>query len=149
MDKHYIKSERFIHDGLLVRCGRVMKKSYDQWHQGLRFSIAIFWPASAVMSDSGDLIDSASFLPLPEERDQWLKQIVGATTRMKAYALLVVELNDKEVFARFESQHGARSWRSLPERHGDIRVLGTEVIHDDAEHVGVLWRKDTSRGQSS
>ena len=63
-----------------------------------------------------------------------------------AQALFLVEQLEQRVVLLLETHEGTLSI-SLPiERHGDVKVLGTEQVTRNTESIGVLWRKNRPTG---
>lgn len=88
---------------------------------------------------NGAPFSGAVFSDLPTDPALRKERVKNAVTQTGAYALLVAEQLEGEVRAIFESQHGSRTWRLPLKDHGDVRVLGTPVVRDNAESIGVLW----------
>lgn len=144
-EREYITSERFIHDDLVLRCEKLVGVSHDVWRKKKGDpSIVILWPSEPVKGVDGALIEDEIFADYPKQDTlPRLRKLVDMT---KAYGLLVIELKPHALCAIFESPHGARSWSTPIERHGDRDVLGKTSKKSDADHLGLLW--STSQGNA-
>ena len=142
MPSEYITSERFIHDELIRRAERSVNHIPNLWRKlGKIPPTALSWPAAAVKTDDGEEVDGVISMELPIEESDRSHALRELVKRTKPYGLLLIEQHGKhEVRALFETHHGSRSW-SLPiRRHGDVNVLGTPIVKEDTESIGILWR---------
>lgn len=146
VNREYIASERFIHDGLLKQAEAAVKTVYEIWKKEGRIApVAFTWPAETIRTDAGELHEGICVLDLPaagEARDAALRALVQRT---KAYALLLIEQHREEVLVILESKHGARCWKIPIASHGDVVILERAQVQVDAMHVGLLW-SPTDRG---
>jgi len=147
MDYAYLTSEKFIHDDLLRSAQLVVDRARELWERGEPvFAHAIAWPSEGVSTDDGKRrISGPIILPMPEAA-LWQDALKKLIQRTKAYGLFLLEFREKELYAVFESPHGAQSWRVPIERHGDVRVLGDQRVSTDRECLGLLWSPKKGSG---
>lgn len=149
MSKEYFTSERFIHDDLAQAAAVIAVKAREEWKRNRAIRpYAITWPSESLKTDDGAHVDGAFICALPEEappaaRLAVLQKMVEKT---KAYGLVLIEQVDDYLRVLFETHHGARAWLMRLERHGDVVVCMAPEVRDDAECVGILWRR--GRGAS-
>lgn len=136
----YITSERFIHDGLIRTSQAVVEEACKAWDEGQlkRGAFALVWPTSTVKDDGGNPISRAVVMELPEEARRFAA-LNALVQRTGAYGLLVIDLQERALVAKFETAHGARVWTIPIEWHGDRREMGDQRVKDNAECVGLLW----------
>jgi hypothetical protein len=147
MDRDYIVSERFIHDGLLRQAESVVKAVYENWRRDRKIApVAFTWPAETIRTDRGEPHEGVVVLDLPEAVGMRMEALRQLVARTKAYALLLVEQHPKKVVVILESRHGARCWTIPLESHGDVVILGRAEAHNDAVHVGLLWSPTPGQG---
>ncbi len=140
MDKDYIRSERFIHDELLLRCVPLVAKVRELWRRNKRiYPTILLWPTDSVKTTAGEKFTGVVFDALKEEGAARREEIQRAAAACGAYAVLITEQLETDVRMVFESVHGSRTWRLPIKEHGDVQVLGQATVRDDAESVGVLW----------
>jgi hypothetical protein len=141
VDKTYITSERFIHDGLLRQAEAAVSTIYDLWRKFRRIDpVLITWPAETIQTEAGEPIEGMCVMDLPLMPTTRSKAIHAMVARTRAYGLLLIEQKERCVQAVLESPHGARCWTIPILDHGDIHVLGDPAIQDDGYCVGLLWR---------
>lgn len=148
MKNDYIHSERFIHDQLIERCNMLVEVAKKIWRDKKGDpSIVIAWPSEPVKGADGEMIEDeilAEYGPVtradwqahPELRQERLRRLVDMT---KAYGLLVIELQPHALVAIFESPHGAKSWTTRLELHGDVKVMAKTEERSNKEHYGLIW----------
>ena len=136
-ERQYFRSEQFIHDDLVKRCQPLVETSKRVWKEKNDPSIVILWPAEPIKDADGKTIEDEVLAALPtEDRQARLHRLVDMT---KAYGLLVIELQPHALIAIFESPHGAQSWTTRLEQHGDVTVLAKTEERSNVEHLGLLW----------
>jgi len=139
VDIDYIKSERFIHDDLIKSCQAVVDRAKTLWKDGEKMtSYAIAWPARTIKTDDGKSLEGAIIMTMPPKKD-WKPALSQLVERTAAYGLLLLEVEEDKIVARFETVHGARSWTVPIERHGDRLALGDQRVNDNKDHIGLLW----------
>jgi len=139
VDKNYITSEQFIHDGLLRKAEAAVGTIYKIWRRERKIDpIAFAWPAETIRTDSGEPHEGMVVLELPEGKERTIA-LNAFVERTKAYALLLIEQHQKEVVVIFESRNGARSWTIPIAPHGDVAILERALVQDNGLHVGLLW----------
>ena len=84
-------------------------------------------------------------MTMPPKKD-WKPALSQFIERTAAYGLLLLEVEEDKIVARFETMHGARSWTVPIERHGDRLALGDQRVNDNKDHIGLLWTP--ARGSS-
>lgn len=140
--RDYIISERFIHDVLLDRAARAVKKLPGLWKSDKRIDPSLFlWPSETIATDDGHDLTGVTIFSLPPTQEEHLALIQGAIKRTKAYAFLLVRNEGKRVRALFESPHGTRAWVYPVRRSADTWVLGSVTVTNDAETLNLLWSK--------
>lgn len=141
----YITSERFIHDDLVRASQHVVDEVCRLWENGHRFiAHAMAWPTRAVHAEDGSAIGGAIVMEIQKAKDQdaALRALVAKTG---AYGLLLVEMKETGISARFETAHGACAWTVPIRRHGDRLMLGDQSMTKDAEYIGLLWSPNLGR----
>lgn len=144
--KEYIISERFIHDALAGRAYRAYQRACSLWRQdGAITPTALIWPSDTVMTSGGEGHDGVVVAALPDGQEKsWF--LAEALKRLQPYGILVIEtiesLGRVAIEGIFETAHGARCWSCIGRRHGDVWMLGSEVVLDNHHHLGILWRQD-------
>ncbi len=140
MKNEYITSERFIHDDLMARAHAMVEKLPGMWgRDGHIFPMLFTWPSEAVAT-SGGRHEGICVLELEgTPRAEWSALLRKAVAATKAYGLLLVEQQEREVVVIFETHHGSRAWRLPVKRHGDRCVLEKPRVSTDVESVGILW----------
>jgi hypothetical protein len=141
----YLTSERFIHDSLMWSSQQVVEAACDMWREGKKVeNYAISWPSQTVRSDQGDPIDRAIIMEIPNKEEQ-RQALTALVARTSSYGLLLLEVDEKQIHAVFESGHGTRAWTIPIERHGDRLALGDQKVKDDTECIGLLWSKSQGK----
>lgn len=119
----------------------------DLWKKNLKVeSFAVSWPSVKLDTDDGGTVNRAVLMPIPDHfnEQQTLEALKRMVVRTKAYGIALIERHGGELRVLFETQHGARAWLAPLERHGDVDVLGETQVHDNAEHLGLLWNATRS-----
>jgi hypothetical protein len=142
--KEYILEERFIHEVLARRAHNAYERACQIWQTDGHLSPGIlFWPTDTVMTtDRASPLEGVLVGPLPDPKER-PALFASALEVISPYGIFTVELvgepGPPALVGTFETSHGARQWVRPVQRHGDVSVLGPEVVTDNRQHLGVLW----------
>lgn len=130
------------HAQLLEKVGDIVDLICEQWQKEQRVEpIALTWPASPIKTDADEQIFGAILCQLKNVPAQdWMTALRVMVSRTNAYGLALIERRGGELRVLFETPEGARAWLTPLHRHGDLMALGTTVVRDNTECVGILWR---------
>lgn len=118
----------------------------DMWKKERAIPRMMFsWPSEHLETKDGRVVTHLVSFGVPEKMSTRDAAVV-MTRETKAYALLLVEQEKKDVVILLESFHGTRCWRLPIERHGDVMVLEKERATTDTESLGILWQRVTATG---
>ena len=141
----YVRSERFILDGLLADGEKLVAALFPLWAATKAISPSlILFPSEHLRDDAGETINGVVGLDLPEEGPHQTA-IEQAVTRTKAYAFFYVRTAGASVRALLESPHGTRTWVMPLVRSADVLLLCAPQISNDVESLEILWHKGRGR----
>lgn len=144
--REYIVSEKFIWDDLIAKGEQAVKKVREQWRRTKTVHRTLLaWPSRFLEGADGSTITDIVTFAVPDGVVTFTAAVELARAT-EAYALLLVERQDRAVKVILESSHGARGWTLPIRRHGDVDVLEKEEASTDTECIGVLWRPQQVRG---
>lgn len=143
-DEDYYTSEKFIWDSLTRSAENGMKGLNNAWKRGRHIApFIITWPANAVKSHTGGLIEGPVVRSLGDP-ETWRPLTVEAIKLTDAYAVLRVVQRADHVEVLLESHHGTKHWKLDIRRSGDVNVLGPPKQQpDNQEVIGLLYRRDS------
>ena len=125
-------------DELLPDAARIVELSLDYYRAEHTIApFAVVWLAEPARSDDGTPLNSVFCELSDQDSMQVLRTLLART---KARGLVLVQPHDNAFFAVFETTHGARSWTVPLERHGDVLVLASPQMRDNAGATGALYR---------
>lgn len=138
-----LKSERFIHDGLVRKTKLGISGLYDSWKQSKKVApFFLAWPATAVQAQNGDYLTGVCRLELEDfPREEWRQRFLEAIQLTNAYAILLCEQHEKDIKLTLESPHGTHSWTIPVRLSGDVYTLGQAKEATDQDSLGLLWHR--------
>ncbi len=141
--KAFILSEQFIHEALAKRAHAAYERAVAIWGEDMHLTpAALFWPTDVVLTREGAPYEGVIMAALPEltERHTFFAE---AIKRITPYGIFTVEVAAQQggacLIGLFETSHGARQWLRPLHQHGDVLVVGPEVVTNNRHHLGVLW----------
>lgn len=143
LERDYISSERFIHDGIIHQIEVMVEEFRNLWVQkrGRINSFAITWVSEPIETPTGVINDKVTF-ELPLDRPRWKALLVELVEKSKAYGVLLVDVREDSVRAIAETPHGSRCWYMTPVSRGDYKALSRPSPLDNVEELGLLWSKN-------
>ncbi len=146
MNKEILVREKFIWDDLVKDGKKMVDMVRDMWRRDKRVPRMLFsWPSEHLTAVDGKTVTHIVSFAVPADVTTF-EAAVQLTKQTKAYALLLVEQEEKDVRILLESFHGTRCWRLPIRRHGDVNVLEKENASEDTENLGILWRRSVGKG---
>ncbi len=140
METEYLRSGRFIHDELATRCLNVIRQIHELWKEYRQvYPTLLLWPMDGVKATTKERFSGVVFTELPDDPPLRRAKIVEAAKQCNAYGLLLTEQLEHEVRVILETPHGTRTWRIPIKNHGDVQVLGTPIVRDNTESIGIRW----------
>ena len=83
-------------------------------------------------------------MELPDKQEGWgdtLREVIQLT---RSCGVLLVEQREKSIRALLETDEGTSCWDIPIETHGDIQALGSPVLRENEESLGLLWSRPST-----
>jgi len=144
--KDTMPKRSMLHKELVRRSERMLAHVNNLW-DGTAFQDVLFtWAGEVVKDDKGNPVNDIVGCDLPDDRARHNDIALKMAMRTSACGLLRIRREDECIKAIMETPHGSRSWTFPLHLRGDRRVVGSPVVREDEDYVGILWRKDMGRG---
>ena len=128
---------------LLRRAEASLRYLQIEWKQfGRVRPLALTWLGEEIVDDRGLPLRDVVVCRLPEDAAKRPAVLAGMVARTKAQALLVIQQNESNVKAIFETARGTTTWHYSVEDRVDHKMLVRCSVEHDVDSTGLLCRKN-------